>query len=101
MLGEPKLKEGMHEIQEKISKMEKKVVEKISEQNSRVETTLKKQETAISSRVFFFHVFLKTNLLSYWPRSNADSKPPPFFSFFDFRKFCATLVFHFFGSGED
>ena len=54
MLGEPKLKEGMHEIQEKISKMEKDGVEKISEQNSRVETTLKKQETAISSRVFFF-----------------------------------------------
>ena len=40
MLGEAMLKEGMHEILEKISKMEKEVVDKFNEQNS--EMTLKK-----------------------------------------------------------
>ena len=46
-LKEPKLKEGMEEIQEKISKMEKEVVEKINKQHSKVETTLEDQKTAI------------------------------------------------------
>ena len=48
VLKEPKFKDEMNEIQEKINKMEKEVMEKIKQQHSSVETTLKDQEKAIN-----------------------------------------------------